>query len=102
MVASRSSSEAQCSSEAQRFSEAQRWTLSAALRRLALLLAALVAASVVTGCVTVRPEDKEHLAEPAMTFGDEAGTGAQEQHVFSNREGSFGGGGVSGGGCGCN
>ena len=54
------------------------------------------------GCATVRPEDKEHLAEPAMTWGDEGIGDAQERHVLDNREGSTGGGNTSGGGCGCN
>jgi hypothetical protein len=53
-------------------------------------------------CVTVRPEDKEFLAQPSMTFGSDGRTRAHDEHVFSNREGSFGAGGVSGGGCGCN
>lgn len=57
---------------------------------------------VAPACVTVRPEDKELLAEPAMTFGSDAEMAAHDQHVFSNREGSFGAGSVSGGGCGCN
>jgi len=55
-----------------------------------------------SGCVTVRPEDKEFLADPAMTFGADGTVEAHDTHVFSNREGSFGGTGVSGGGCGCN
>lgn len=69
-----------------------------------LWIAAFVALLVtaLAGCVTVRPEDKEYLADPAMTFGAEGETRAHEEHVFNNREGSFGGGGVSGGGCGCN
>ncbi len=54
------------------------------------------------GCVTVRAEEKEHLAQPAMTFGSEGHVQAQEEHVLTNREGTFGAGGVSGGGCGCN
>jgi hypothetical protein len=54
------------------------------------------------GCVTVEPQDKEYLADPAMTFGGEGKTAAHEQHVLVNREGSFGAGSVSGGGCGCN
>jgi hypothetical protein len=54
------------------------------------------------GCVTVKPEDKEFLAEPAMTFGSGGEARAQEEHVLSNREGSFGAGSASGGGCGCN
>jgi hypothetical protein len=56
----------------------------------------------VGGCVTVRPEDKEFLADPAMTFGADGETLAHEEHVLTNREGTFGGGGVTGGGCGCN
>ena len=62
----------------------------------------LATLAIASGCVTVRPEEKEFLADPAMTFGADGQTKAQEEHVFSNREGSFGGGGVSGGGCGCN
>ena len=50
----------------------------------------------------VRPEAREHLADPAMTFGAEGTAGAQEEHVLSNREGSYGAGAVTGGGCGCN
>ncbi len=63
---------------------------------LVLLLVSLSA------CVTVRPEDKEFLADPSMTFGADGETQAAEEHVLTNREGSFGAGGVSGGGCGCN
>ncbi len=55
-----------------------------------------------TACVTVRPEDKELLADPSMTFGADGKTAAHDEHVFNNREGSFGAGGVTGGGCGCN
>lgn len=68
------------------------------------LLGAILGALLVSagGCVTVQPQDKEFLADPAMTFGSDAITEGHETHVFSNREGSFGGGAVSGGGCGCN
>ena len=54
------------------------------------------------GCVMVRPEEREYLADPAMTFGSEGTAAAQEEHVLSNREGSYGAGQVTGGGCGCN
>ena len=64
-----------------------------------LVILALLFAS---GCVMVRPEQREYLADPAMTFGSEGTAGAQEEHVLSNREGSYGGGAVTGGGCGCN
>jgi hypothetical protein len=67
--------------------------------RLLLMAAALC---VLSACVSVRPEEKEHLAEPAMSFGDEGMAEQHEQHVLDNREGSTGGGDTRGGGCGCN
>lgn len=54
------------------------------------------------GCASVRPEDREYLAEPALTWGGEGMAEQHERHVLDNREGSTGGGSVSGGGCGCN
>jgi hypothetical protein len=67
-----------------------------------LLLLALAAAVLVPACVTVRPEQREFLADPAMTFGSGGQAAADEEHVLSNREGSYGAGQVTGGGCGCN
>jgi hypothetical protein len=64
--------------------------------------ALLALALSLSGCATVRPDAREFLADPAMTFGSQGVSQAQEEHVLSNREGSFGAGGVSGGGCGCN
>lgn len=54
------------------------------------------------GCSTVQPQDKEYLAEPAMTWGDERAAASHENHIVDNREGSFGGDTSKGGGCGCN
>lgn len=72
-------------------------------RGASVLRSGLAALALFTGaCSTVRPEEKEFLAQPAMTFGSGGEEAAQEEHVISNREASFGGGGVSGGGCGCN
>lgn len=72
---------------------------SSELKGLCLVLAL---AGGLGACATVRPEEKEFLAQPAMTFGSEGPREGQEEHVLQNREGSFGAGGVSGGGCGCN
>jgi hypothetical protein len=55
-----------------------------------------------TGCATVRPEQRAVLADPTMRFEGEPGEKAATEHVLENREGSFGGGSVRGGGCGCN
>ncbi len=64
----------------------------------ALLMAVLGA----SGCVTVRPEEREFLADSSMNFGSGGEADAHGDHVLSNREGSFGAGEFSGGGCGCN
>jgi hypothetical protein len=58
--------------------------------------------SAATACVTVRPTERAVLADPTMQY--EGGTleEAARQHVLENREGSYGGGSVRGGGCGCN
>lgn len=71
-------------------------------RLVAGLVAALFAALALGGCVTVRPEEREFLADPSMTFGSGGEALVHEEHVLSNREGSTGGGSVTGGGCGCN
>lgn len=54
------------------------------------------------GCVTVKPQDRAVLADPVMQFEGDPQVAGQVRHAVDNREGSFGGGGVSGGGCGCN
>jgi hypothetical protein len=63
-----------------------------------IVLAAVAAA----GCVTVRPEQRAVMADPTMQFEGEAGERRAIEHVLENREGSYGGGSVRGGGCGCN
>ena len=64
-------------------------------------LVLLACALGVSACATVRPEDKELLADPAMTYGSGGEAQAQEDHVLANREGATGGQTTSGGGCGC-
>jgi hypothetical protein len=55
-----------------------------------------------SGCVTVRPEQRAVLADPVMQYQDDVGDDEARQHVIENREASFGGSSVKGGGCGCN
>jgi hypothetical protein len=54
------------------------------------------------GCATVPPERRAILADPTMKFDAEAKHEAALHHALENREGSTGGTGASGGGCGCN
>ena len=68
-----------------------------------LLSAVAVAVGIASGgCATVRPEQRAILADPVMQFQGDPREAAQKQHVIENREGSFGGSSVQGGGCGCN
>ena len=53
-------------------------------------------------CVTVKPQQRAVLADPIMQFEGDPQQSAQLRHAIENREGSYGGAGVSGGGCGCN
>jgi hypothetical protein len=50
----------------------------------------------------VRPNEKEHLADRTMRFDADLQEIAAEEHVLESREGSAGGRGTGGGGCGCN
>ena len=67
-------------------------------RDLAVLLA-LVTAS---GCVHVRPRQRETLARRNMKFAPDPTEDELDLHMQESREGSSGGYGSSGGGCGCN
>ena len=75
------------------------------ISRVALLL--LLGASLASGgCAvskwTVRPHQRELLADRIMQLDAEPQERAAEEHILSNREGAIGGSGTSGGGCGCN
>jgi hypothetical protein len=65
-----------------------------------LLLAAIVGA--LSGCVDVKPWQKGNLARSHMAFDPDPLESKFQQHVYQSKEGSFGGYGVGGGGCGCN
>jgi hypothetical protein len=71
-------------------------------RTTGLTLVVLAVASSTSACATVRPEQRAILADPKMRFQGDLRTAAEMDHVVENREGSFGGGSVQGGGCGCN
>lgn len=67
----------------------------------AALLTAL-AASLLTACVRVKPYERELLARPDMDFDANPAIIEAEAHTTDIREGSRGGFGAGGGGCGCN
>ncbi len=62
----------------------------------------VVLAMASSACVTVKATRRAVLADPIMQFEGDPQASAQLRHAIDNREGSYGGGGVAGGGCGCN
>lgn len=68
-----------------------------------LLLGALGGTSLLsTGCLVVRPHQRENLARRSMTADRDPGEVRFGQHQTGSREGADGGTGQPGGGCGCN
>lgn len=54
------------------------------------------------GCATVKPWDRDLLAEKEMTFNPCPMLHAIDEHIYFSKEASMGGQDASGGGCGCN
>ena len=73
------------------------------VRRMLLVLA-LLAVFGVTACAVqpVQPWQKEHLANPQMGLDHDRLDARFSEHIYFSREGSSGGAGIGGGGCGCN
>jgi Domain of unknown function (DUF4266) len=74
--------------------------VSIAVRILSLALVAALAGG--CGRNAVRATEKEFLADQIMSFDQDGQESASDDHVLTNREGSAGGKGAKGGGCGCN
>ena len=62
----------------------------------------LFLAILVSGCAPVKPYEREYLSVRAMRPTAEAAEDAFRAHWQESREGSVGGFGAAGGGCGCN
>lgn len=67
---------------------------------LRVLAAAIVTGMLTTACATVKPWQRGMLADSCMVFDADSAT-AYMTHWQEAREGSMGGFGVQGGGCGC-
>ena len=75
------------------------------MKSFALSLLTALAALLLGGCASiaqVSPWEKGNLAKPEMTFDGDRLDAAFTEHVYGSKEGSSGGAGVGGGGCGCN
>ena len=80
------------------FSLRQPMTATYRAWRISFLLVAIASA----GCATVAPYDRGTLARTDMQLERNGDAAAGQQHADAYREGSAGGTGASGGGCGCN
>jgi hypothetical protein len=58
----------------------------------------------ISGCSSlgVEPWERNILAKPEMALDSAPLTSALDDHIYFSKEGSSGGRGFSGGGCGCN
>ena len=77
---------------------------SARRRAPALLLAAATLALAACSPIQpwVKPYEREHLADPIMSFNPNPISTMYIEHVYETREGARGATGSVGGGCGCN
>jgi hypothetical protein len=66
-----------------------------------LLFSALLMSTMVAGCATVKPWEREYLADEIMLFDRDVLKAEWHVHVQEVLEGSRGGFSGSGGGCGC-
>jgi hypothetical protein len=69
---------------------------------LRVCLVVLALASAASGCVRVKPYERELLSKRTMTFQPDPYEDVLDLHMLEAREGAVGGYGSAGGGCGCN
>jgi Domain of unknown function (DUF4266) len=74
------------------------------MRGLRTMILMLALAAVGSGCAAtaVKPWDRDLLAQKKMRFVPHPMENAVDEHIYFSKEGSMGGHGVGGGGCGCN
>ena len=72
------------------------------MRRSATLIALLSLLLLATGCQSVKPWERGHLARRDMAWDPDTLEAQRRGHVYFSKEAALTGGGGSGGGCGCN
>ena len=73
--------------------------------RSAMLLGALASVLLLDACSIqpwVKPYERDRLADPIMSWDRDVISSGYVDHIYESREGSRGGTGAAGGGCGCN
>lgn len=75
------------------------------MRRFAWLTLGFVVFANLAACGVepwVKPYEREHIADPIMSFDRDPVSSSYMNHVYEAREGARGATGSAGGGCGCN
>ena len=78
---------------------------AAKLRSIARGVTFVALAVAASGCSVepwVKPYERDHLADPIMSFDPNPVSSSYTGHVYEAREGARGATGGGGGGCGCN
>ena len=70
--------------------------------RLAAIATLAACAFASTGCVAVKPWERDLLARRDMAFEPDGLEAKREAHIYWSKEASMPGGSGGGGGCGCN
>lgn len=70
--------------------------------KLVRLLMLIIIAAMLVGCAATSPWQREHLSKPVMQFDHNKEEAIAREHMLNTLEGSAGGFGIGGGGCGCN
>jgi hypothetical protein len=75
------------------------------LQKLAAVISLALVGAALEGCSIepwVKPYERDHLADPIMSFDRDPVSSSYMHHVYEAREGARGATGGGGGGCGCN
>jgi hypothetical protein len=74
-------------------------------RAVTVAAAAALGCCILGGCSIepwVKPYERDHMADPIMSFDRNPVSSSYTDHVYEAREGARGASGSAGGGCGCN
>lgn len=72
------------------------------MKRILIFAGALGCLALGSGCVNVKPWERNTLADYTMRSDRDPVTISLSEHMWFSREAASGGRGVGGGGCGCN
>lgn len=72
------------------------------MKKICIALLIFVLNVLLAACSSVSPWERGILAKPEMAWEPDSLRGKLKEHVYFSKEGSSGGYGAGGGGCGCN